>query len=53
MIANVCLGITRQCSCLNNKTGWGGGLLTNRYLPSSARLAFPLSLPLLAFKNLF
>lgn len=25
MIANVCLGITRQCSCLNNKTGRGGG----------------------------
>lgn len=24
MIANICLGITRQCSCLNNKTGRGG-----------------------------
>lgn len=25
MIANVCLGITRQCYCLNNKTGRDGG----------------------------
>lgn len=23
MIADVCQGITQQCSCVNNKTGWG------------------------------